>query len=79
MKGKDMKKAKAITDKSFDDELLPEYKIDYSKVKRNPFYKKNRTLIELDEDVAKIFQSSEQVNFILKAIIKSIPKKIVAM
>lgn len=39
-KGKNIKKAKPITDRSFDDELLPEYEIDYTKVKRNPFYKK---------------------------------------
>lgn len=74
-----MRKAKVITERSLNDELQPEYEIDYKKVKRNPYYKTNRTLIEIDEDVAKVFQSSEQVNFILKAIIKSFPKKIAAM
>ena len=33
------------------DELLPEYEIDYSKAVRNPYYGKNRTFIEIDEEV----------------------------
>jgi hypothetical protein len=57
-----------------DDDLLPEYKIDYSKVKRNPYFRKNRTFVEIDEDIAKVFQSSENVNTVLKAIAKSIPQ-----
>jgi hypothetical protein len=72
-KGKDMKKTKENTD-SMNDELLPEYDIDYSKVKRNPYYLKNRTFIEIDEDLAKAFKTSENINKVLKAIIKSIPK-----
>ncbi|MBI5324872.1 MAG: hypothetical protein HZB41_06310 [Ignavibacteriae bacterium] len=74
-----MKKTKENTDSSINDELLPEYNIDYSKAKRNPYYKKNRTYIELDEEVANYFQSPEQVNNILKAIIKSVRKKPVAV
>ncbi|MDT3741046.1 MAG: hypothetical protein RO257_16270 [Candidatus Kapabacteria bacterium] len=57
------------------DDLLPEYEIDYSKVKRNPYYRKNRTFIEIDEDVAKIFQTSANINKVLKAIANSIPSK----
>ncbi|MGA2297593.1 MAG: hypothetical protein ABSG15_08610 [FCB group bacterium] len=68
-----MKKTKENTD-SMNDELLPEYDIDYSKVKRNPYYLKNRTFIEIDEDLAKAFKTSENINKVLKAIIKSIPK-----
>ena len=58
-----------------DDELLPEYVIDYSKVKRNPYYRKNRTFIEIDEDVAKAFQTPQNINKVLKAIAKSFPKR----
>ncbi len=68
-----MKKAEINIDIK-DDDLLPEYKIDYSKVKRNPYFRKNRTFVEIDEDIAKVFQSSENVNTVLKAIAKSIPQ-----
>jgi len=61
------------------DELNSEYEIDYKTVKRIPYYKKDRTIIELDDDVALYFQTSEQVNKVLKAIIKSFPKYSVAM
>jgi hypothetical protein len=64
---------------SFDDELLSEYIIDYSKVKRNPYYRKNRTFIEIDEDVAKAFQTPQNINNVLKAIAKSFPKESVAI
>ena len=69
-----MKKTKENTE-SMNDELLPEYEIDYSKVKRNPYFKKNRTFIEIDEEVAEVFRTSDNVNKVLKAIIKSLPKK----
>ena len=68
-----MKKTKENTE-SMNDELLPEYEIDYSKVKRNPYFKKNRTFIEIDEEVAEVFRTSDNVNKVLKAIIKSLPK-----
>ncbi|MCX6147223.1 MAG: hypothetical protein NTW25_08230 [Candidatus Kapabacteria bacterium] len=72
-----MKKAEINIDIK-DDDLLPEYKIDYSKVKRNPYFRKNRTFVEIDEDIAKVFQSSENINTVLKAIAKSIPQNSVA-
>jgi hypothetical protein len=73
-----MKKIQKNTDLK-DDELLPEYEIDYSKVKRNPYFKKNRTFVEIDEEVAKVFLTSENVNKVLKAIAKSLPKSTAAM
>ena len=78
MNGKGMKKIQKNTD-LVDDELLPEYEIDYSKVKRNPYFKKNRTFVEIDEEVAKVFLTSENVNKVLKAIAKSLPKNTAAM
>ncbi len=62
-----------------DDDLLSEYEIDYSKVKRNPYYRKNRKFIEIDEEVAKAFQSPDNINKVLKAIVNSIPKSAVAV
>ena len=78
MNGKGMKKIQKNTD-FVDDELLPEYEIDYSKVKRNPYFKKNRTFVEIDEEVAKVFLTSENVNKVLKAIAKSLQKSTAAM
>jgi hypothetical protein len=68
-----MKKINITTD-DMNDELLPEYVIDYSKVKRNPYYRKNRTFIEVDNDVVDVFKTSGNINNVLKAIAKSIPK-----
>ena len=68
-----MKKAEINIDLKEDD-MLPEYNIDYSQVKRNPYFRKNRTFVEIDEDIAKVFQSSENINTVLKAIAKSIPQ-----
>lgn len=69
---------KKITSKeSIDDyELLPEYRVDYSKAKPNRFAKKfaNRKIIVLDADVAKIFQTDKQVNAALRAIVDAFPK-----
>jgi hypothetical protein len=62
-----------------DDDLLPEYEIDYSKVKRNPYFRKNRTFVEIDEDVAKVFQSPDNINKVLIAIANSIPKNSAAV
>jgi hypothetical protein len=68
-----MKKTKTNTEPKEDD-LLPEYEIDYSKAKRNPYYKKNVTFIEIDQEIADVFKTSENINKVLKAIVKSIPK-----
>jgi hypothetical protein len=73
-----MRKIKETID-LLNDDLLPEYVIDYSKVKRNPYYRKNRIFIEIDEDVAKAFQTPQNINKVLKAIAKSFPKESVAI
>ena len=67
-----MKKIKENID-SVEDDLLPEYEINYSEVKRNPYFRMNRTFVEIDEDIAKAFQSPENINSVLKAIAKSLP------
>ncbi len=61
------------------DELLPEYEIDYSKAVRNPYYGKNRTFIEIDEEVALAFKTPDNINRILKAIAKSLPPNAAAV
>ena len=60
-----------------DFELEPEYRIDYSKSIPNPFAKlllNGSMPVVLDKDVAKVFQTSEQVNTVLRALIGSMPK-----
>ena len=73
-----MKKTKEEIE-SVDDDLLPEYNIDYSKVKRNPYYRKNRTFIEIDSEVAEAFQTPDNINKVLKAITKAISKESAAI
>ena len=73
-----MKKTKENIE-SLDDDLLPEYDIDYTKVKRNPYFRKNRTFVEIDENVARAFQTPDNINKVLKAIAKSMPKNAAAI
>lgn len=68
-----MKKAKINTEKD-NDELMPEYDLDYSKAVRNPYFKQNRVFIEIDEEIAKAFKTPQNINRVLKAIAKSLPK-----
>lgn len=55
------------------DELLPEYDLDYSKSKPNRFAKKyqqmQRTVV-LDSDVAENFPSAESVNEALRFLVR---------
>ena len=62
-----------------DDDLRPEYPAEFFKgMKPNPYagqkmiYKK--TFVTLDEDVSKVFQSSEDVNTLLRSAIKAMRK-----
>ena len=56
------------------DDLLPEYDIDYSKAKPNHFAARlKRNTVILDDDVADVFNNSESVNRVLRALIQSLP------
>lgn len=61
-----------------DDELLPEYQFDCQKAKPNRFASRseqNQTkVIVLDDDVAKVFTTSESVNKVLRALIEAMPQ-----
>ncbi|HEX8246605.1 MAG TPA: hypothetical protein VF599_00345 [Pyrinomonadaceae bacterium] len=55
------------------DELLPEYDLDYSKSKPNRFaekYKQMQRTVVLDSDVAENFPSAESVNEALRFLIR---------
>lgn len=61
-----------------EDDLLPEYNFDYSKAVQNPFFKKNRVFIEIDENILETFQNQNNINAILNSIALSIDKSKVA-
>ncbi|MBU2444116.1 MAG: hypothetical protein KJ666_00895 [Bacteroidetes bacterium] len=60
-----------------EDDMLAEYKFDYSKAKKNPYADKlaQEKIIYLDPDIAKIFPDSDSVNKALRAIISAYPQK----
>lgn len=59
------------------DDLLPEYRFDYSKAKPNRFapYMKSDLVVTvvLDPDVSQVFTTPEAVNHALRAIISAMP------
>lgn len=61
------------------DELLPEYEIDYSKTVRNPYHTKGKMFVEIDEDVVNAFASIDDINNVLRTIVKALPKNSVAV
>ncbi|MEP6903035.1 MAG: hypothetical protein ABJA66_14885 [Actinomycetota bacterium] len=55
------------------DELLPEYDLDYSKSKPNRFsakYQQMQRTVVLDDDVAESFPSAESVNEALRFLVR---------
>ncbi len=64
-----------------DDDLVPEYIFDYKKAKPNRFATKDKerkmTVVVLDEDVAKVFSNPETVNRVLRALIETMPWKLI--
>jgi hypothetical protein len=66
-----------IPSEDLDDNLLPEYDFDYSKVKPNRFAARvNKPLLKvvvLDEDVAQVFTIPRPVNKLLRGLIELMP------
>ena len=56
------------------EDLLPEYHFDYKRAKPNRFAKQVVN-VTLDEDLAKVFTTSDAVNNALRAILTAIPKQ----
>jgi len=59
------------------DELRTEYEFDYTQAKPNRFaakLKKGGCLVVLDPEVAAVFQSSQDVNALLRAIVRMMPR-----
>jgi hypothetical protein len=61
--------------KASEDDLRPHYDFDYDKMKPNRFAPEKKvykqTFVVLDEDVSKVFQSSEDVNLVLRSAIRA--------
>ncbi len=71
-----MKKTPVTKPRKIED-MAPEYRFDYKKAKPNRFAKRMKTepvIVLLDEDVAKVFKTPEQVNKALRALILAMPK-----
>jgi hypothetical protein len=61
---------------SGDDELLPEYDLDYSKARPNRFsgvVQSGSRVVVLEPDVAEVFTTQEQANAVLRALIATMP------
>ncbi len=59
------------------EEMLPEYKFDYSKARPNRFagcISKDRVVVMLDPDVSEVFTTPEAVNTVLRALVAALPK-----
>ena len=60
---------------SSEDDLLPEYNFDYTKAKPNRFASdtSRRTVAVLDEELSKVFTTTEAVNKALRALVEAVP------
>jgi hypothetical protein len=57
-------------------EMLPEYRLDYSKARPNRFagrIKSGGRLVLIEPDVAEVFATPESVNTMLRALISAMP------
>ncbi len=72
-----MKRSRAEAKKTEPDELLPEYRFDYSKARPNRFAARAETgarLVVLEPDVAEVFTTEQSVNSVLRALITTMPR-----
>jgi hypothetical protein len=59
-------------------DMLPEYRFDYSKARPNRFaarMKPGSRVVVIDPDVDKVFADPESVNALLRALIETMPRK----
>jgi hypothetical protein len=65
-----------------DDELRPEYRFNYDAARRNRFAPDAQSdvseptsavIVTLDPDIAEVFTTAEEVNAVLRALIKTMP------
>jgi hypothetical protein len=74
-----MKKTRtAKKPRKHDEDMLPEYRFDYSKARPNRFaarIKHGSRVVVIEPDVAEVFATPESVNMILRALIGAMPRK----
>jgi hypothetical protein len=71
------KKSTSKTGKSAVVDLEPEYDFDYRRSRPNRFagrFAKDQIAVVLEPDIARVFNDSESVNRVLRALIESMPK-----
>lgn len=72
-----MKKTDKTKNHEEADELASEYRFDYGKARPNRFvseFKPGTRVVLLDPDIAEVFATEEDVNAILRALIKNMPR-----
>ena len=60
-----------------DQDMLPEYRFDYSKARPNRFaarFRSGSRAVVLDPDVAAVFLTTQSVNAVLRALIDTMPQ-----
>ena len=59
------------------DDLQPEYVFDYATARPNRFagVKEGSRVVVLEPDIAKVFETPEEVNAVLRALIQTMPKR----
>ncbi len=71
-----MKKDSLASDSAaLEDDLLPEYRLDYAKARSNRFASAaaEGLVVVLDEDIARVFKTPESVKAVLRALIATMP------
>ena len=77
MNGVDMKNSGDynVPDMAENDDMLPDYDVDFSKSLPNKFAERAALSIVLAPDVAQVFTTTDSVNKALRAIIAAMPEK----
>ncbi len=60
-----------------ENDLLPEYHIDYRRARPNRFaarFGKDSVAVVLDPDVSRVFKTAESVNAALRMVVRLVPK-----
>lgn len=64
------------SESAVDDDMLPEYELDYSKGQPNRYagkIDKSQVVVMLEPDIAEVFTTPESVNAVLRALISTMP------
>lgn len=71
-----MNRSRSRETKAPQDDLRPEYRLDYSKARPNRFAAKasrDSVVVVLDGEIARVFRTPESVRSVLRALVKAMP------